>query len=112
MRGCSSSGCRSISDHLKDTEEDRGHRGRQRTARRSEQEENRMKNLKPFVVAAVVSIVAAAVHAQGRRTLDIYSVDVEGGQSTLFVSPSGQSMLVDAGFPGPRDADRIAAAAK
>jgi competence protein ComEC len=61
---------------------------------------------------AVVSIVAVAAHAQGRRTLDIYSVDVEGGQATLFVSPSGQSMLVDAGFPGPRDADRIAAAAK
>src|ERR1700745_3352119 len=49
---------------------------------------------------------------QARNTLDIYSIDVEGGQSTLYVSPSGQSMLVDAGNPGARDADRIAAVAK
>ena len=33
-------------------------------------------------------------------------------KSTLFVSPSGQSMLVDTGFPGTRDADRIANVAK
>jgi beta-lactamase superfamily II metal-dependent hydrolase len=72
-----------------------------------------MRSLNLFVAAAAVTAIAGIVaSAQGRRTLDIYSVDVEGGQSTLFVSPSGQSMLVDAGFPGPRDADRIAAAAK
>jgi competence protein ComEC len=48
------------------------------------------------------------------RALDIYFVDVEGGQATLFVSPSGQSFLVDAGWPGQesRDAKRIAAVAK
>jgi competence protein ComEC len=48
------------------------------------------------------------------RPLDIYFIDVEGGQATLIVSPSGQSLLVDAGWPGfdGRDADRIAAAAK
>ena len=42
-------------------------------------------------------------------TLDAYFVDVEGGQATLFVSPSGQSMLIDTGWPGNngRDADRI-----
>jgi beta-lactamase superfamily II metal-dependent hydrolase len=46
--------------------------------------------------------------------LDIYSIDVEGGQSTLFVSPSGESLLIDTGWPGfnGRDADRIVAAAK
>ena len=38
-------------------------------------------------------------------------IDVEGGQATLVVSPSGESMLIDAGFPGARDARRIAAAA-
>ncbi len=44
--------------------------------------------------------------------LQIYSIDVEGGQSTLLVSPSGASLLVDAGWPGNngRDADRIQAA--
>src|SRR6202790_1518282 len=54
----------------------------------------------------------ATAHMQGRKTLDIYSSDVEGGQSTLFVSPSGESLLVDAGSPGARDADRIVATAK
>jgi beta-lactamase superfamily II metal-dependent hydrolase len=44
----------------------------------------------------------------------IYFVDVEGGQATLFVSPSRESLLLDTGWPGfnGRDADRIVAAAK
>ena len=47
-------------------------------------------------------------------TLQMYFIDVEGGQSTLFVGPSGESLLIDAGWPGfsGRDADRIAAACK
>ncbi len=47
-------------------------------------------------------------------SLEIYFVDVEGGQATLIVSPSGESLLVDAGWPGfnGRDAERIVAAAK
>src|SRR5712692_1003884 len=49
---------------------------------------------------------------QPTKGLDVYFVDVEGGQATLFVSPSGQSMLVDAGNPGDRDADRLVAVAK
>ncbi len=50
--------------------------------------------------------------AQG--DLRIYFIDVEGGQSTLFVPPSGQSLLIDTGWPdnAGRDADRILAAAK
>jgi len=49
----------------------------------------------------------------GAKTLDVYFIDVEGGQATLMVSPSGQSMLVDTGWAGfnNRDADRIASAA-
>jgi beta-lactamase superfamily II metal-dependent hydrolase len=41
-------------------------------------------------------------------------IDVEGGQALLAVSPAGESMLVDAGWPGfdGRDASRIAAAAR
>jgi competence protein ComEC len=48
------------------------------------------------------------------KPLQIYFIDVEGGQSTLIVSPSGQSLLIDAGFPGFHGAhpDRILAAAK
>lgn len=52
--------------------------------------------------------------APAATTLDVYFVDVEGGQATLIVSPSGQSMLIDTGWPGfnGRDANRIVAAAK
>jgi competence protein ComEC len=54
--------------------------------------------------------------AQTRTTLDIYVVDVEGGNATLFVSPSGESVLIDTGNFAPeaaiRDAERIAAAAR
>ena len=44
--------------------------------------------------------------------LEIYWIDVEGGAATLTISPSGESMLVDTGYPGDRDAKRIYAAAK
>jgi beta-lactamase superfamily II metal-dependent hydrolase len=81
------------------------------------------KNLPLFVAIASLLIVSFAP-AQGqakKRPLDIYFLDTEGGQATLFVSPSGESMLVDTGFPGnqgalpaeantpgvTRDADRI-----
>jgi beta-lactamase superfamily II metal-dependent hydrolase len=59
-------------------------------------------------------LVCAAVALQAAKTLDIYFIDVEGGQATLFVTPSKQSMLVDAGWPGlsGRDADRIVRVAK
>jgi beta-lactamase superfamily II metal-dependent hydrolase len=58
-----------------------------------------------------LAIVTAAVTAQ---TLDVYVLDVEGGKSVLMVSPSGESLLFDAGWPGynGRDVDRILAAAK
>ena len=48
------------------------------------------------------------------KTLRIFFVDVEGGQATLFLTPAGQSLLIDTGWPGNngRDADRIVAAAK
>src|SRR5215207_11010528 len=47
------------------------------------------------------------------RNLEIYWVDVEGGAATLIVSPSGESLLFDAGWEvGDRDAKRIFAAAQ
>jgi len=52
-------------------------------------------------------------HGQGSANhLLIYSIDVEGGQSTLLVSPAGKSLLVDTGWPGAngRDVGRIQAA--
>ena len=41
------------------------------------------------------------------RTLDIYWIDSEGGGSTLIVTPEGESVLIDTGNPGGRDAARI-----
>jgi beta-lactamase superfamily II metal-dependent hydrolase len=59
-------------------------------------------------------------HAQGktgkvRTTLDVYVIDVEGGNAVLFVSPSGESILMDTGNVPPgavRDAGRIMAAVR
>jgi beta-lactamase superfamily II metal-dependent hydrolase len=52
--------------------------------------------------------------ARAAQKLQVYFVDVEGGQATLLVSPSGESLLVDTGWPdaGGRDADRIVSAAQ
>ena len=46
------------------------------------------------------------------KPLEIYFIDVEGGQATLIVTPAGESLLVDSGWSGAkgRDAKRIAAA--
>jgi competence protein ComEC len=58
-------------------------------------------------------LLTIAVSAAPRDTLDIYVIDVEGGKSTLVVSPSGESMLIDTGNIGDgaeRDAARIMAA--
>ena len=75
------------------------------------------------LVALVIALSQSTTTAP--KTLDIYFIDVEGGQSTLIVTPAGQSLLVDAGFPGSgefeskpgdprqaRDAQRILAAAR
>ena len=50
----------------------------------------------------------------GAKSLEIFFIDVEGGQATLIVSPSGHSMLIDTGWRGfnGRDAERIWQAAK
>src|ERR671925_1578061 len=63
----------------------------------------------------ILLFCATIAPAQTRKTLDIYVVDVEGGNAVLFVTPSGESMLVDSGNGGAgavRDAERIVAAAK
>src|ERR1700756_65195 len=75
----------------------------------------------PLVLLSAALIAPTALHGQTpkQKPLDIYFLDTEGGQATLFIPPSGQSMLVDTGFPGnqgmpgtstpgiTRDADRI-----
>jgi competence protein ComEC len=62
----------------------------------------------------VLALVCSSLAQTGGGRLQIAWIDVEGGASTLFVAPNGQSLLFDTGFPGndDRDARRIAAAAK
>src|SRR3954447_14806058 len=63
------------------------------------------------VVGTALCVVAAVLGlaAQVRTgTLTIYYIDTEGGQSTLFVGPAGDSLLVDTGNAGDRDLGRIA----
>jgi competence protein ComEC len=48
----------------------------------------------------------------GAKPLDIYFIDTEGGTATLIVTPAGESVLVDPGYPGDRDPPRIARVAK
>ncbi len=63
---------------------------------------------------AFIFLLLLASAAQAAKNLEIYFIDTEGGQATLVVAPSGQAMLIDAGYPGygGRDANRIAEAAK
>jgi len=49
--------------------------------------------------------------AEAPNPLDIYFIDTEGGAATLIVTPLGESVLIDCGNPGSRDADRIHAVA-
>ncbi len=63
-------------------------------------------------MAAAVGLLSPILWGQQKKALEAYFIDVEGGQSTLFVSSSGQSLLVDTGWPGARDAGRIASVAK
>lgn len=65
-----------------------------------------------LLIVAAVALVGAQTPAT--KPLDIFFIDVEGGQATLIVTPSGESLLVDTGWAGfnGRDADRIAAVAR
>src|ERR1035438_615687 len=65
-------------------------------------------SMKRILLLGICALTCAA------QELRVYAIDVEGGKATLYVSPSGQSMLLDTGYEGfqNRDADRIVAAAK
>lgn len=61
-----------------------------------------------FVALVAVLALATAAVAAEKRGLDIYFVDTEGGAATLIVTPARESILIDCGNPGARDAERIA----
>lgn len=60
--------------------------------------------MKKALLVVVVCLVSAATFAAG-KTLDVWVIDTEGGKAVLIVSPAGQSMLIDTGFPGSNDRD-------
>jgi beta-lactamase superfamily II metal-dependent hydrolase len=64
-------------------------------------------------IFAAIALFAGALSAASPN-LDIYWIDAEGGASTLIVSPSGQSLLIDTAnrTPDDRDAKRIFATAQ
>src|SRR6185503_1397099 len=68
-----------------------------------------MKKLRKVLWLAILPILSSqAILQAAPKGLDIYFIDVEGGAATLIVTPTGQSLLIDTGFPGERDAGRIA----
>ena len=84
-----------------------------------------MKQTARLLIVVALAMLGARPAAAQRRTLDIYFIDVEGGQATLVVTPAGESLLVDTGFPSDgtfsslpgdprkaRDANRILEAAR
>jgi len=62
-----------------------------------------------FALLGLATWMMLAANAQDKpgKTLEMYFIDTEGGLSALYVSPSGESLLIDTGSPGARDADRI-----
>src|SRR5215475_12674223 len=71
---------------------------------------NKYRLLILIVLLIAATIAGAAQKSENtRRTLDIFYIDVEGGAATLIVTPTGESILIDAGWPGfeGRDAKRI-----
>ena len=62
----------------------------------------------------LLTLLCTAPALFGAKSLEIFFIDVEGGQATLIVSPSGHSMLIDTGWRGfnGRDSERIWQAAK
>ena len=65
-------------------------------------------------ITTIVFLLLVLAAPASARNLEIFFIDVEGGQSTLVVTPAGQSLLIDAGYAGrdARDAERILAAAR
>src|SRR5438874_4833551 len=56
---------------------------------------------------ALAFIPAGTIAAEKERGLDIHFIDTEGGAATLVITPLGESILIDCGNPGARDAERI-----
>jgi beta-lactamase superfamily II metal-dependent hydrolase len=65
-----------------------------------------------MVALAALLCLGGVTKAEEKRGLDIYFIDAEGGAATLIVTPLKESVLIDCGNPGARDAERIHQTAK
>lgn len=65
-----------------------------------------------LILTAIVVGPQQARAGAADKKLEVYWVDVEGGAATLFVTPAGETVLIDTGYPGDRDADRVAKTVK
>jgi len=74
-----------------------------------------MRTMILFVLAFIFPASLTVAQTRTANTLNIYVIDVEGGNAVLFAPPSGESVLVDTGNGGDgavRDAGRIMAAVR
>lgn len=62
-----------------------------------------------LLLVSLVNVFSLPQTKASRRALTFYFIDTEGGAATLIVTPSGESVLIDAGWEGfdGRDAKRI-----
>ena len=70
-----------------------------------------MRMTQKALLIAGLGLLTVGAQAQ-QRGIELYFVDTEGGAATLIVTPQKESILIDDGNPGTRDAGRIASAAK
>src|SRR4029453_18734992 len=66
-----------------------------------------MKRLFAALFGVVLGAALLAAQDRSSKSLEIWVVDVEGGKAALYVTPTGQTALIDTGFPGGGGLDRI-----
>ena len=64
----------------------------------------------PAALAALALCLPSVQAQTAAKPMTMYFVDTEGGHAALYISPTGESLLIDTGNPGDRDVDRIMAA--
>ena len=83
-----------------------------RTNREASHNRNHAKKHWTAALLPLACLLLSRIAIAKPKPLQIYFIDVEGGQATLVVDPSHESLLIDTGFAGSRDAERIVTAAK
>jgi len=65
-----------------------------------------------FMLICLLTLLLVSL-ASAAETLDIYIIDTCGGKAVILLTPAGETMLIDAGYPRKdgRDTNRIVAAA-